>query len=295
MLNSNATIIAIPLVAFALGWLTYRFGPVPAMALSLIGGALVALVGPALVGTHILDGAYVAVALLAVGPVSALLLKRYPAVNVAVGVSLAASAAFLLAPIGAQAYAATMAAMPRLIALITGGGSVTDAATIKVTTDAIVAQTAATWPAQTFCTLGAGVAIGVSLTARAGRMLGVQVNRYGALADIDVSFHVIWPTIAGLALAAAGTMMTALPSLVAVVGMNVLFAVRPLLFLQGLAVFSALYRRMGAGRVARTIGFVLLSLTELLVPSVSVLGVVDLFMNLRKLRRARDVVPGGTE
>jgi hypothetical protein len=295
MLNANTAVIAIPLVAFALGWLTYRFGAVPAVALSLLGGALVALAGPAILGTHVLDGAYVAAAMLVVGPVSALLLKRYPAVNVAVGVSLVATAAFLLAPIGGQTYAATMAALPRLLALVNGGGSAADAATVKLATDAFVAQTATTWPAATFYTLGAGVAIGVSLTARAGRMLGQQVNRYGVLADIDVSFHVVWPTIAGLALAAAGIMVTAMPSLVAVVGMNVLIAVRPLLFLQGLAVFSALYRRVGAGRVARSIGFVLLALTELLVPSVSILGLVDLFMNLRKLRRARDVIPGTTE
>jgi hypothetical protein len=35
----------------------------------------------------------------------------------------------------------------------------------------------------------------------------------------------------------------------------------------------------------RTFGFVLLALTELLVPSVSVLGLVDLFLNMRKIAR----------
>jgi len=292
MLNANSTIIAIPLVAFALGWLTYRFGTVPAAILALFAGALVALLGPSLFEAHVLDGVYVAIALLVVGPVSAVFLKRYPAVNVAVGVALVTTAAFLLSPLGAETYASTMAVLPRMVAALTAGGSSTDAATLKVTTDALISQIAMTWPASAFYTLGAGVVLGISLTGRAGRMLGQQVNRYGALADIDVSFHVIWPTIVGLALAAAGTMYTSLPVTVAVIGTNLLLCVRPLLFLQGVAVFSALYRKMGAGRIARTIGLVLLCLTELLVPSVSILGVVDLFMNLRKLRRGRDMAAG---
>jgi len=293
MLNANSSIVAIPLVAFALGWLTYRFGTAPAAILALLAGALVALLGPSLLGTQVLDGVYVAIALLAVGPMSAMLLKRYPAVNVAVGVALVATAAFLLSPLGAETYASTMALLPRMVTALTSGGSVTDTATLKVTTDALISQIAMTWPASAFYTLGAGVVIGVSLTGRAGRMLGQQVNRYGVLADIDVSFHVVWPTIAGLALAAAGIMFTSLPTVIAVVGTNMLLCVRPLLFLQGVAVFSALYRKMGAGRIARTIGLVLLCLTELLVPSVSILGVVDLFMDLRKVRRGRDVAPGG--
>ncbi|HEY5506067.1 MAG TPA: DUF2232 domain-containing protein [Coriobacteriia bacterium] len=295
MLNANATIIAIPLVAFALGWLTYRFGAAPAVALSLVGGALTALVGPALVGTHVLDGAYVATALLAVGPVSALLLKRYPAISVAVGVSFVVTAAFMLAPAGAQAYTATMSALSGMVSAITSAGTATDAAALKTATESMASQFAQLWPAMMLYTLGAGVVIGIPLVGRAGRMLGLQVNRYGPLADIDVSFHVVWPTIAGLALAAAGVMLTSLPVAVAFIGANLLWCVRPLLFIQGVAVFSALYRRMKAGRIARTIGLALLCLTELLVPSVSILGVVDLFMNLRKLRRARDVAPGSTE
>jgi uncharacterized protein YybS (DUF2232 family) len=70
--------------------------------------------------------------------------------------------------------------------------------------------------------------------------------------------------------------------------------VRPALALQGLAVFAALYRRISVGRVMRIIGFVLLGLTEVLVPSVSVLGLVDLFLNLRKFPRAGAKAGTGT-
>jgi uncharacterized protein YybS (DUF2232 family) len=67
--------------------------------------------------------------------------------------------------------------------------------------------------------------------------------------------------------------------------------VRPILFLQGAAVFGALYRKAGAGRISRTIGIVLLVLTETFVPSISILGAVDLFANLRKVPRAGASAP----
>jgi uncharacterized protein YybS (DUF2232 family) len=76
------------------------------------------------------------------------------------------------------------------------------------------------------------------------------------------------------------------PSWLLLTGDNVLRIVRSLLFIQGVAVFAALYRKMKAGRVTKVIGFVLLALTELFVPSVSVVGAVDLFANLRKIPRA---------
>jgi uncharacterized protein YybS (DUF2232 family) len=92
--------------------------------------------------------------------------------------------------------------------------------------------------------------------------------------------------ILGLGLTALGTMWSQAPTPVGLVGQNALMMVRPLLFLQGAAVFAALYRRMKAGRVVRTVALVLLFMTEILIPSVSVIGAVDLFLNLRKVPRA---------
>jgi uncharacterized protein YybS (DUF2232 family) len=129
-------------------------------------------------------------------------------------------------------------------------------------------------------------AISVPFIARAGRSLGQTVKTFGPLAELDVNFNIVWPTILGLGLTALGTMWSQAPSLVALVGQNALMMVRPLLFLQGAAVSAALYRRMKAGRVVRTIALVLLFLTEILIPSVSVIGAVDLFLNLRKIPRA---------
>jgi uncharacterized protein YybS (DUF2232 family) len=279
--------VGIPLAAFALGWITYRFGPRPASVLAVATAACVGIAGPWLLGTSVLDGLFVAVVLLGVGPVTVNLLRRHSSLAVAGGVTLVITAAVLAAPIGAQTLNELVTAWRLYMTMPTAAGvSVSNAATMKTTIVWLIAQTTAMWPALTFYTMGVGTVVGVSLVARAGRSLGVPVKGYGPLADIDMSFHLVWPAILGLGLMALGTLWHQAPALVATVGENVWMIVRPVLFLQGAAVFAALYKRMGAGRVLRTIGLVLLVLTELLVPSVSLLGLVDLFANLRKLPRA---------
>lgn len=278
--------VGLPLAAFALGWLTYRFGPLATTGLAVSTALCVAVFGPSVLGTAVLDGAFVGVALLALGPVAATALRRYPALNVAAGATLAITVAFLVAPIGAATLSGATVAWRQILTGVAAGGGVADPAALKAATSALLAQMAVTWPAASFYTMGLGTAIGISLIGRAGRSLGQDVHRYGPLADMDVSFHVVWPTILGLGCSAAASLWTKAPSIVGTIGANVVMIVRPFLFLQGAAVFASLYRRMGAGRFTKTVGVVLLFLTESFVPSVSVLGLVDLFANLRKVPRA---------
>jgi uncharacterized protein YybS (DUF2232 family) len=232
------------------------------------------------------DAAFVAVALLAMGPGSAWALRRYPALTVAGGVTLLISGAFLVAPIGAQTLKDTIYVWKSAFAAAASNGSVADPASLRVTAAAFLQLLAMTWPALAVYTVGAGVVIGIPLVARAGRALGQRANTYPALPEVDLSFHLVWPAIAGLGLMAAGTFWQHGQGFVYAAGLNLLMIVRPVMLLQGLAVFAALYRRIGLGRVMRTIGFATLGITELLLPSVSLLGVVDLFFNLRKLPRS---------
>jgi uncharacterized protein YybS (DUF2232 family) len=88
-----------------------------------------------------------------------------------------------------------------------------------------------------------------------------------------------------------GSLWNQAPAIVESIGTNALMFVRPFLFLQGAAVFAALYQKMGTGRLMRTIGLVLLALMDTFIPSVSVLGIADVFANLRKLPRAGGGVP----
>jgi len=285
--------LGLPLAAFALGWLTYRFGALPASLLAGVVGGCAAVFGPTVLGTAPLDGVFIGVALLAIGPAAALALRRFPAVNVAAAASIVVAAAFLLAPIGAQTLADSLGIWKDALAAVAASGRVTDPVALKATTAAWLSQMALTWPATTFYTMGIGTAVAISFLGRAARSLGMEVHRYGPLADLDVSFHVIWPTIVGLGFTAAGSFWSQAPALVSGIGANTLLFARPFLFLQGAAVFAALYRKMGAGRVTRVIGLTLLTVTEAFVPSVSILGAVDLFANLRKLPRA-DTKASGT-
>jgi hypothetical protein len=278
--------VGFPLAAFALSWVTYRFSPTHAAVLALAVSVVVAVFGPSLLGTSVLDGLLVAVTLLAVGPVAAILLRRFPALNVTIGLALVITAAFLASPFGAQGLAVLKEMVATVLANSTSTTATADAAAVKTTVDYWVKVSADTWPASSFYTMALSTAISVPFIARAGRSLGQTVKTFGPLADLDMSFHIVWPMILGLGLTALGTMWSQAPTPVGLVGQNALMMVRPLLFLQGAAVFAALYRRMKAGRVVRTVALVLLFMTEILIPSVSVIGAVDLFLNLRKVPRA---------
>ena len=285
--------VGMPLAGFALGWIAYRFGVGPSIALALAVSALVAVFGPAAIAVDRLDALFVAVALLAAGPVAAWALRRYSAYSVAAIGTLAVAGAFLVAPAGAQTLKDSLAMSRQILEALAASGSVADPVALKASVGALLTQMTATWPATVLYTMAPGMLFAIPLVSRAGRSLGIEVNRYPALADTDLTFHLVWPAIVGLGLLAAGTFWGHGEGTVYVAGLNLMMVVRPALVVQGLSVFAALYRKMGVGRVMRTIGFVLLGFTELLVPSLSVLGLVDLFLNLRKVERAGTTAKAG--
>lgn len=277
--------VGLPMAAFALGWIAYRFGSVPSIAVALVAAALVAVFGPTVMGIGLLDALFVAVALLVAGPGTAWALRRHSALSVVAFTSLIITGAYLVAPIGAQTLKDSLVFTRAFLDTLATSGQVADPAALKASAAALLAETTIVWPSRVAYLMGIGMLLAVPLVSRAGRALGQQVNRYPALAEADLSFNLVWPTIAGLALVAAGSYWGAGRGMLYAVGLNLLMVVRPALVLQGLSVFAALYRKIEVGRVMRTLGFALLGLTEILLPSVSVLGVVDLFMNLRKISR----------
>lgn len=283
--------VGLPLAAFALGWITYRFGSASASILAVAACLPVALFGPSVLDVSRGDAAFVAVALLAMGPGAAWALRRYPALLVAGGLTLLISGAFLVSPIGAQTIRETLAVWKQAFEMAATNGSVVDPAALRVNATAFLQLLSMSWPSLAVYLIGTGAVIGVPLVARAGRALGQRANTYPKLQDVDLSFHLVWPVIAALGLMAVGTFWQQGVGPVYATGLNLLMIVRPVMVLQGLAVFAALYQKVGVGRVMRTIGFVMLGVTEVFLPSVSVLGVVDLFANLRKLPRAGGATP----
>jgi uncharacterized protein YybS (DUF2232 family) len=289
VLASSLPFVGVPMAAAALGWVALRHGSIP----SLIAAVLAAGVGTVLAGDWT-AAVFVLPAMLAAGPGTAWALSRWSVVRVIAGLTvvLLVSAVALDAALAASqgtdlvsARTVEATAMRELVlqsALKSGNA---DAKTAKQVADQFAGVWLQLWPTLYLYMTGLAAVIAVPAVARIGRALGKQVSAPPPLSEIDVSPHVVWPTIAGLALLAGAAYLGQPNGWMQVIGANLLLAVRPVLFFQGLGDFAALYNKASVSRIARGFGYALLVFTETIVPSVSVLGLVDLFANLRKLPR----------
>lgn len=297
VLAPSLPFVGVPLAAAALGWVAVRRGFVP----SLIAALVAAGVGTALVGDWA-AAAFAVPAMLAAGPGTAWALSRWSVVRVIAGltvvllVSAIALDATVAASQGTDMVSARRAEATAMRALVlesvTQSGNA-DAKTAKQVADQFAAVWLQLWPTLYLYMTGLAAVIAVPVVSRIGRALGKQVSAPPPLPELDMSPHLVWPTIAGLALLAAAAYFRQPNGWMQVVGANVLLVVRPVLFFQGLGDFAALYRKAGVSRVARGFGYAFLVFTEALVPSVSVVGLVDLFANLRKLPRKGSGVSSG--
>lgn len=286
--------IGLPLAAFALGWITYRHGTIAGVLSAFgvtAGFAAFALVAKA----SLADVAFLAPALLAVGPGIAWAVRRNRAVDVVIGATLLLVAA-VMAPIAIEAIGRGMGPFQMVAASlkeVTDAAVTTalarpgaDSASVRQGAEFLLGVYLKYWPTLVFWQMAFAALLSVRVVSRVGRGLGLDVSALAPLPEIDLPFHLVWPAIVGLAMVAFGTFAKQPDGWADAFGSNVLQIVRPALFIQGAGVFAALYKRAGIGRFSRGFGFVLLGLSELVVPSVSVLGIADIFFNLRKLPRA---------
>ena len=126
------------------------------------------------------------------------------------------------------------------------------------------------------------VVVGVGLV---GTRFGVVLRRIPALATLDLDPRTVILPIVAIALLAAGRLPLDGAETVGIVGKNLLVIARWVFFLQGVAVFAGLYAKAKVARPMRTIGFVLLGVTEAFAPAVSITGFADIWLNLRRLPR----------
>jgi hypothetical protein len=297
VLAPSLPFVGVPLAAAALGWVALRHGYIP----SLIAAVLAAGVGTALSGEWV-AAVFVVPAMVAAGPGTAFALSRWSVVRVIAGLSvvlliaavaLDASVAVSQGTDLVSARTAEATAMRQLVLQSVAQSGNADAKTAKQVADQFAAVWVQLWPVMYLYMTGLAALIAVPAVSRIGKALGRQVSAPPTLPDLDMSPHIVWPTIAGLALLAGAAYLSQPNGWMQVIGANLLLAVRPVLFFQGVGGFAALYRKAGVSRVARGFGYALLVLTEMIVPSVSVLGLVDLFANLRKLPRAGSGVSSG--
>ena len=281
--------VGIPVAAMALGWLAYRRGYIVSAVVALIATALTVPI----LGSWI-PVVFIGPALLVCGPLAAWVLTRWPALRVIAVITVAMFAAVvLLQALLAGLEGHTLIAQQRIdakqasdvaIAIVKSSGSA-DTRVLKTLATEYATRIYLLWPTSFAYVAMLVAAITVPVLSRTGRALGRTVNRLPALADLDLSLHIVWPAIAGLGLVAAALFLKQPNGLLWAIGANLLWITRAPLFAQGLGDFAAFYRKAKVGRLGRAFGFTFLTVSEVFIPSVSVVGLVDLFANLRRLPR----------
>lgn len=217
--------------------------------------------------------------------------KRSALANVAlltavIAVGSVASAALLARLLGTTFLALTREAAAAAVAGLAeaAGGIGADGMLLGVDPQVLTDTLFGLWPVNYFVSALLAATLAVAAAGWAANRTGAAVKRLPRLDVLDLSPHVIWPLIAAFAFLAAGRVMSD-GTTVTTTGMNLILGVRFLLLAQGLGVVSAFYRRIGLGRVARGMGYVLLVGADSLLPIVSMVGLVDFWANFRKLPR----------
>jgi hypothetical protein len=215
--------------------------------------------------------------LLVAGPVTAMLMRRTSAFTTAVvltGALTAGAVAKLAIPasIAGQSVTQYLESMLGTVASQMG------------TTDEMV-RIISTWPGM-YTAIGALTALFVMVGVGAmGARFGVATRGVPPLMVLDLDVRTVVLPIAAIALLAAGKLPVQFASTLEIVGNNLLLVARLVFFLQGIAVFAGLYERAKLARPVRMLGFVVLGVTEMFVPAVSLTGLADMWLNLRRLPR----------
>ena len=103
--------------------------------------------------------------------------------------------------------------------------------------------------------------------------------------DLDLSLHVLWLLVVGLVGLAAASVAGVYAYEVRSVALNMLYVARTLFFLQGVAVFSALFDvpKTGYGKMVGL--YIALYLVDQVLLIVSLAGLLDFWANFRRLPR----------
>lgn len=141
------------------------------------------------------------------------------------------------------------------------------------------------WPGVLIATCGVAGTMAVAGVGRVANRTGVTVHVLPPLAAVDLSPWLTLLPIVGLAAYAGSMLSTSFASTLEVVGINVLMVSWCVFFFQGLAVFAGLFDRVRLGRSGRLIGYAVVCVTELFLPIVSLIGLGDIWLNLRRLPR----------
>jgi hypothetical protein len=209
--------IGLPLAAFALGWLCYRFGWQVAVVASIVVTLGLVLAVRGLDVGALGDAAFLVGALLVAGPGTALALKRWSAVRVSVVLTLVL-VTLAIVPIAVSAAQHHRSITAEVTQQVNGAIDVAasaslaqpnaDAASIRAGVDLVRTWMVRLMPAYIFSVMALAAVLAVAAVSWVGRLTGTSVSSLPPLHELDLSFHLVWPSIAGLGLLAAGASRT---------------------------------------------------------------------------------------
>lgn len=277
-------LVGFPLAAAGLAGLIFSGHPVAA---ALVGGLAVAL-GTFLlpVDALLLAPAFVAM-LFAIGGMH----KRSALANTALLTSVLMAGLVARTTLAAWLQDMTVAALTKKTAeaALTTLGAVASTGTGESTVfgvepEMLVDVMARVWPFDHFANALLVAVVTVAVAGWAAARTGAEVRRLPHLAALDLSVHVLWPLVGAFAFLAAGRAFDG-ADIATTIGLNLLLGVRLLLLAQGLGVAAAFYSRVGLAKLIRVVGYVLLVVADMMLPLVSMVGLIDFWANFRKLPR----------
>jgi hypothetical protein len=292
--------VGVPLCALALSWLAYRRGFLTAVIVAVVASLMLALTSP-------IEATLIGVVMLIAGPWAAWRLRN----GSPWGVFGVVCAAVFVATFGAIAIAqaaagSTVASFFTDTARLSAAEASSTAASWGASAASVQSQIGAMqvvltqiMPGIFLLTAGLSALLSVYAVGWVGRREGEVLRSLPPLAELDLSFHLTWVLIAALGMLSAARFLGQPSGVLSAIGENLTLLVRAALSLQGLAVFAGLYRRAKFGVVGRWAGYALLAVTEALTPLVipiglvSITGLIDLWVNIRKLPRGGE--PGPAE
>lgn len=128
----------------------------------------------------------------------------------------------------------------------------------------------------------------------AGRRTDVGVGRLPPLSSVDLSPWLVLVLVLAVAFLAAASFTGRTGGWMAQIGWNLFGVARWTFFVQGLAVLSALHEKAGYGPGRRAFGYIVAFLAEVFVFATSLMGLVDMWVNFRRLPRdGREPVAAG--
>ena len=145
------------------------------------------------------------------------------------------------------------------------------------------------WPGVNLAFMMLSAAISTLFLSRLARVHRIETTGPRPLDRLDVSWHVAWPLIAGLATLAWSSYAEVASRLPAAIGWNLVLVSLAVLTVQGLGVSEASLKRLRLGPLLRFLAYGVMFWFGALVPVLALLGTADLWVNFRKLPRGAGV------